>query len=218
MAVRIKICGITRREDAEVAVNLSADFIGLNFYPPSPRCLSLAAAAAIAPVVSRRAQMVGVFVNADPAYIKERLEALDLDLLQFHGDEDDDAVAGWPVPVIRAVRLAPEAPLDAIDFARIRADFILIDTFDRRLFGGTGRPRPFEALRALDLSRVFISGGLTPDNAAAAAALNPYALDVASGVESAPAIKDHDKLRSFIANARSSSIGRRTTSYAKLSR
>jgi phosphoribosylanthranilate isomerase len=219
MAVRIKICGITRCEDAEAAVSLGADFIGLNFYPPSPRCLSLAAAAAIAPVVKGRAQMVGVFVNADPAYIKERLESLELDLLQFHGDEDDDALAGWPVPVIRALRLPADAPLDCIDLARIRADFILIDTFDSRLFGGTGRTRPFQALRALDLSRVFISGGLTPDNAIAAAALNPYALDVASGVESAPAIKDHDKLRSFIANARSSSIDRRlSTSHAKLSR
>ncbi|HEY2523743.1 MAG TPA: phosphoribosylanthranilate isomerase [Candidatus Binataceae bacterium] len=219
MAVRIKICGIARREDAEAAVSLGADFIGLNFYPPSPRYLSLAAAMAIAPVVKGRARMVGVFVNADQAYIKERLEALDLDLLQFHGDEDDDAFAGWPVPVIRALRLPPDAPLDAIDPATIRADFILIDTFDPRLFGGTGRTRPFEALRALDLSRVFISGGLTPDNAAAAAALNPYALDVASGVEAAPAIKDHDKVRSFIANARSSSIGAKpTSSHAKLSR
>jgi len=218
MAVRIKICGIARREDAEAAVTLGADFIGLNFYPPSPRCLSLAAAAAIAPGVKGRARLIGVFVNADRAYIKERLEALDLDLLQFHGDEDDDALAGWPVPVIRALRLSPDAPLDAIDPARIRADFVLIDTFDHRLFGGTGRTRPFEALRALDLSRVFISGGLTPDNATAAAALNPYALDVASGVESTPAIKDHDKLRSFIANARPSSIGGRpATSHAKLS-
>jgi phosphoribosylanthranilate isomerase len=206
MAVRIKVCGITRREDAEAAVSLGADFIGLNFYPPSPRCVSLEAAAAIAPAVKGRARMVGVFVNADRAYIKTRLEALDLDLLQFHGDEDDEALGGWPVPVIRALRLPPDAPLDAIGLGGIRADFILIDTFDPRLFGGTGRARPFDALRALDLSRVFVSGGLTSDNAAAAAALNPYALDVASGVESAPAVKDHDKLRSFIANARSSSI------------
>jgi phosphoribosylanthranilate isomerase len=218
MAVRIKVCGITRREDAEAAVNLGVDFIGLNFYPPSPRCLSLEAAAAIAPVVKGRARMVGVFVNADPAYIKARLEALALDLLQFHGDEDDDALAGWPVPVIRALRLPADARLDAIDLGSVRADFILIDTFDSRHFGGTGRARPFDALRALDLSRVFVSGGLTPDNAAAAGALNPYALDVASGVESAPAIKDHDKLRSFIANARSSSIAKGPLrSHAKLS-
>jgi len=204
MAVRIKVCGITRCEDAELAVGLGADFIGLNFYSPSPRCLALVPAAAIVRIVKGRARVVGVFVNAARAYIKERLESLDLDLLQFHGDEDDGALEGWPVPVIRALRLRSDAPLDGVDFGEIKADFILIDTFHPQLFGGTGRARRFDALGALDLSRVFVSGGLTPDNAAEAAALNPYALDVASGVEAAPGIKDHDKLRSFIANARSS--------------
>jgi phosphoribosylanthranilate isomerase len=152
--------------------------------------------------------MVGVFVNAPRAYIKERLESLDLDLLQFHGDEDAAALRGWPVPVIRALRLGSDASLDAIEtgLGEIKADFILIDTFHPRLFGGTGRARRLDTLGALDLSRVFISGGLTPDNAAEAAALNPYALDVASGVEAAPGVKDARKLESFIANARTSGI------------
>ena len=208
MPVRIKVCGITRCEDAELAVGLGADFIGLNFYPPSPRCLTIEPAAAIARVVKGRAQLVGVFVNAARAYIKERLESLELDLLQFHGDEDDDALQGWPVPVIRALRLRSDATLDAIKIgiSDFKADFILIDTFHPQLFGGTGRARPFQALGALDLSRVLVSGGLGPDNVAEAAALNPYALDVASGVEASPGIKDHDKLRSFIANARTSRI------------
>ena len=83
----------------------------------------------------------------------------------------------------------------------------MIDTFHPQLFGGTGRTRPLDALRALDLSRVFVSGGLAPENVAEAAALNPYALDVASGVESAPGIKDHDKLRSFIAKRSSIKSG-----------
>lgn len=204
MTVRIKVCGITRCADAELAADLGVDFVGLNFYPPSPRCLALEAAAAIARVVKGRAQVVGVFVNAARSYIEERLESLGLDLLQFHGDEDDEALGGWSVPVIRALRLPADAPLDAIDMAKIKADFILIDTLHPRLFGGTGRARRLDALSALDLSRVFVSGGLTPDNAGAAAALRPYALDVASGVESAPGIKDPDKLRSFIARARSS--------------
>jgi phosphoribosylanthranilate isomerase len=203
MAVRIKVCGITRCEDAELAVGLGADFIGLNFYPPSPRCLALEPAAAIARVVKGRARLVGVFVNAARAYIAERLEALGLDLLQFHGDEDDDELQGWPVPVIRALRLRSDAALDAIAIGETSADFILIDTFHPQLFGGTGRARRLDALGALDLSRVFVSGGLTPDNAAEAAALDPYALDVASGVEAAPGLKDPRKLESFIANARS---------------
>jgi phosphoribosylanthranilate isomerase len=206
MAVRIKVCGVTRCEDAELAVGLGADFIGLNFYPPSPRWLAMEPAAAIARVVKGRARLVGVFVNAARAYVKERLESLELDLLQFHGDEDDAALQGWPVPVIRALRLRSDAALDAIDIGEIKADFILIDTFHPQLFGGTGRTRRLDALRALDLSRVFVSGGLAPDNVAEAAALNPYALDVASGVEAAPGIKDPRKLESFIANARSSSV------------
>jgi phosphoribosylanthranilate isomerase len=221
MAVRIKVCGITRCEDAELAVGLGADFIGLNFYPPSPRCLAIEPSAAIARIVKGRARLVGVFVNATRAYTKERLESLELDLLQFHGDEDDDALQGWPVPVIRALRLRSDATLDAIKIGigEIKADFILIDTFHPQLFGGTGRARPLDALRTLDLSRVFVSGGLAPDNVAEAAALSPYALDVASGVEAAPGIKDHDKLRSFIANARTSRIESGFThTHAKLPR
>jgi len=204
MTVRIKVCGITRREDAELAVGLGADFIGLNFYPPSPRCLTLEPAAEIARIVKGRAQLVGVFVNAARAYIKERLELLNLDLLQFHGDEDDDALQGWQVPVIRALRLRSDKALDAPDIDEIKANFVLIDTFHPQLFGGTGRARRLDALSALDLSRVFVSGGLVPENVAEAAALKPYALDVASGVEAAPGVKDRGKLASFIANARSS--------------
>ena len=97
-----------------MAVGLGADFIGLNFYPPSPRCLTLEQAAVIARVAKGRARLVGVFVNAERAYIEERLESLELDLLQFHGDEDEDALKGWPVPVIRALRLRSDAVLDAI--------------------------------------------------------------------------------------------------------
>ncbi len=199
MAVRVKICGVTRGEDANLAVSLGADMIGINFYLPSPRCLTLERAAAVADAVGRRARLVGVFVNADRAYIKERLDALRLDLLQFHGDEDDGALVGWPVPVIRALRLRSDADAAALD--AVRADYVLIDTFHPALYGGTGRARSLDSLRSLDLRRVFISGGLGPDNVAEAAALNPYAVDVASGVEREPGIKDPDKLRSFIANA-----------------
>ncbi len=113
------------------------------------------------------------------------------------------------MPVIRALRLRSDAALDAIDIGEIKADFVLIDTFHPQLFGGTGRRAGSTRSRALDLSRVFVSGGLTPDNVAEAAALNPYALDVASGVEAAPGIKDPGKLGSFIANAKSSFVNSR---------
>jgi phosphoribosylanthranilate isomerase len=202
MAVRIKICGITRVEDAREAVNLGAEFIGLNFYRPSPRYLETKVALEISRIVAGRVRIAGVFVNATREYIAQRLEALKLDLIQLHGDEDEAMLGGWPVPVIRTLRLRPEQ-IDGA-FPATRADFLLIDRFDPQLFGGTGQPLPYERLRGRDLSRVFISGGLTPANVADAVALNPYAVDVASGVESAPGIKDHSKLRSFFLNANSS--------------
>ncbi|HZO82431.1 MAG TPA: phosphoribosylanthranilate isomerase [Candidatus Binataceae bacterium] len=202
MGVRVKICGVTLPEDADMAASLGADMIGINFYPPSPRCLPIERAAQVVDAVGRRARLVGVFVNAERAYIRERLDALGLDLLQFHGDEDDDALAGWPVPVIRALRLRGSSEPPAL--ASVKADYVLVDTFHPALYGGTGRARPLQSLHGLDLKRVFISGGLTPDNVAEAAALRPYAVDVASGVESAPGVKDPDKLRSFVANAKSS--------------
>jgi phosphoribosylanthranilate isomerase len=201
MGVRVKICGITRVEDAEAAVTAGADFVGLNFYPEGPRYLDLERARAIRAAVGHRASAVGVFVNASREFLDERLRELALDLIQFHGDEDESALAGWPVPVIRALRLKPgDDPARAI--AATRADYVLLDTHAPR-YGGSGKARALDGLERLDLSRVFIAGGLDPENVAGAAALRPYALDVASGVESAPGIKDHQKIRSFIAHAKS---------------
>jgi phosphoribosylanthranilate isomerase len=202
VSVRVKICGITRVEDAEAAIALGAEMIGLNFYPPSPRCLTIDAAREIRRAIGRRAIVVGVFVNATRGYVSERLHDLDLDLIQFHGDEDESALYGWPVKVIRAFRLRADPPNAAMPATA--ADYTLLDTFHPGLYGGTGHARPLAGLARFDLARVIISGGLYPANVAEAAALKPYALDVASGVESAPGIKDPAKLRSFIANAKSS--------------
>lgn len=200
MAVRIKICGVTRVEDAAVALAAGADMIGINFYAPSPRSIDLERALEIRAAIGRSAILVGVFVNAPRVFVEERRSALELDMLQFHGDEDDDALLGWNVPVIRAMRLRAGDAAEAL--ARVRADFALLDSLHPSLYGGTGVARPLEELSRLDLSRVIISGGLSPENASEAAALLPFALDCASGVESAPGEKDHSKLRSFIANAR----------------
>ena len=201
MAVQVKICGVTRVEDAEAAVTLGAGMIGLNFYPPSPRCISVERAIEIRRAIGNRATVIGVFVNATREYVGERLREVELDMLQFHGDEDEDAIRGWAVEVIRAFRLRADVP--ELTLPTTAADYVLLDTFHPGLYGGSGQARPLAGLERLDLARVFISGGLAPGNVRAAAALNPYALDVASGVESAPGIKDHDKLRSFIANAKS---------------
>jgi phosphoribosylanthranilate isomerase len=201
MTVRVKICGITRAEDADAAIEAGAELIGLNFYAPSPRCVALDTAVQIREAIGNRARVVGVFVNAARGEIDQHLRELHLDLLQFHGDEDDDALAGWSVPVIRAMRVRGGEAASAI--ARARADYVLLDTFHPGLYGGSGVARPLDDLKGLDLSRVLISGGLNPNNVAQAAALHPYAVDAASGVESSPGAKDHLKLRSFIANAKS---------------
>jgi phosphoribosylanthranilate isomerase len=201
MSVRIKICGVTRVEDAELAATLGAEIIGLNFYPPSPRFLTLERAREIRRAIGTRCLVAGVFVNADRSYVEERRRELALDLIQFHGDEDDRALSGWPVKVIRALRL--RADTECAPLPHCAADYLLLDTFHPGRFGGTGQARALDGLDRLDLTRVFLSGGLTPTNIRTATALHPYAVDVASGVESAPGIKDPSKLRSFIANAKS---------------
>ena len=199
MTVRVKICGITCVEDAHAAVDAGADLIGLNFYAQSPRYLELDRAIEIRAAIGSRAAVVGLFVNATRAYIDERLRAASLDMIQFSGDEDDAAIAGWPVPSIVTRRLKAGA-----DVTPHRADYVLFDAFDARLLGGTGSRIPLHQLRRFDLSRAFVAGGLNPDNVAEVAALNPYAVDCASGVESSPGVKDHEKLRSFVNNAKRS--------------
>lgn len=199
MSVRVKICGLTLVEDALAAIDAGADMIGLNFYAKTPRYIEVDRARAIREAVGERATIVGVFVNAERNYINERLRAAVLDMIQFSGDEDDAALAGWPVPTIITRRLKPE---DSVSIARGHADYHLLDAFDAKLLGGTGCRIPLDLLRRFDLSRAFVAGGLNPDNVAEVAALKPYAVDCASGVESSPGVKDHNKMRSFIANAK----------------
>jgi phosphoribosylanthranilate isomerase len=201
MSMQVKICGVTRIEDAESAITLGADIIGLNFYSPSPRSLTFTQARELRAAIGNRCQVAGVFVNASRPYIAERLADLRLDWIQFHGDEPDEALRGWPVKVIRALRLKGAAAPEALICGS--ADYLLLDTFHPDRFGGTGRERSLVDLERAELSRVFLSGGLNAANVATAAALHPFGVDVASGVESAPGIKDPDKLRDFITNAKS---------------
>ncbi len=201
MNVKVKICGITRVEDALAAIDFGADMIGINFYARSPRSVSMERAREIREVIPEAHEVVGVFVNAAREFIMDCLEQMRLDLLQFHGDEPESFLEGWPVPVIRALRLKPGEKFQPAASATSR--YTLLDTFHPGFYGGTGAKRPLSDLRGLDLTRAFISGGLNPDNVHEAAELSPYAVDVASGVESAPGIKDHDKLRRFIRNAKS---------------
>jgi phosphoribosylanthranilate isomerase len=201
MTVRVKICGITRVEDALAAIAAGADMIGLNFYAKTPRFVDVDRAREIREAIGARAVVVGVFVDAPRAYIDDRLRAVSLNMIQFSGDEDDSAVSGWPVPSILTRRLKNVE--DASSRPR-RGDYVLYDAFDAKLHGGTGIRISIDQLRVVDLSRAFVAGGLNPENVAEVAALMPYAVDCASGVESSPGVKDHDKIRSFINNAKRS--------------
>jgi phosphoribosylanthranilate isomerase len=201
MTVRVKICGITRVEDARAAIEAGADMIGLNFYAKTPRYIDLERAREIRAAVGSRATVVGVFVDAERAYIDERLREAALDMIQFSGDEDDAARAGWPVPSIVTRRMKPG---ERQGTTSRRGDYVMFDAFDPKLYGGTGVRISLDLLRELDLSRAFVAGGLNPDNVAEVAALEPYAVDCASGVESSPGIKDHEKIRSFVNNAKRS--------------
>jgi phosphoribosylanthranilate isomerase len=200
--VKIKICGLTRVEDAVAACELRADVIGLNFYEPSPRFVSIEHAAEIRAAIGRRALVAGVFVKPERELVARMLTELELDLLQIHGIEVAGLLEGWPVPVIRSMSIRPGQAVSDL-MAPHSANFVLLDSYDPHLYGGTGHAIALDDLRKMDLRRCFVAGGLTPQTVAAVAALGPYAVDVASGVESAPGIKDHVKLRSFIENAKS---------------
>jgi phosphoribosylanthranilate isomerase len=201
MSVRVKICGVTTPEDAKLAIACGADLIGLNFYPPSPRYVDRERACRIRESIGASTIVVGLFVNAAREYIEECRRELDLGMIQFHGDDDESAITGWPVKVIRAMRVKDGASEEEYT---THADYRLLDAFHPGLYGGTGRRLAAAWLGTADLSRTILAGGLTPENVTEAAALKPYAVDVAGGVESAPGVKDPVKLRSFIANAKSS--------------
>jgi phosphoribosylanthranilate isomerase len=196
---RIKVCGITREEDLRAAVAAGVDALGFVFYPPSPRFVAPAAAARlcrqVAPFVSR----VGLFVNAEPAQVRETLAAVPLDLLQFHGDEDAAYCEQFGPPYIKAARVRPG--LDLLEFARAfgSARAILLDAYVEG-YGGAGQTFDWSLIpRELPLP-VVLSGGLTPVNVREAIVnLRPSAVDVSSGVEAAKGIKDAGKIAAFVA-------------------
>ena len=144
MTVRVKICGVTRIEDAHAAIAAGADMIGLNFYAKSPRYVEVDRAREIRAAIGSRAAVIGVFVNAERAYIDDRLRAASLDMIQFSGDEDDAALAGWPVPSIVTNRLKPGEMLSVTPRS---ADYVLFDAFDAKLRGGSGSRIALDQLR-----------------------------------------------------------------------
>lgn len=207
MKTRIKICGITRVEDALAAARLGADAIGLVFYPGSPRAVTPARAREIIDVLPPFVVPVGLFVNADAATVRETVAAAPVQLLQFHGDETPGYCADFGLPFLRALRV--RAGTDLLQYAR---DFhaargLLLDAWVDGVHGGTGAVFDWSLIPPDLPMPVILSGGLNPDNVEQAVRrVRPWAVDVSSGVESTKGIKDAAKIEAFINGVRNAGI------------
>ncbi len=203
---KIKFCGITTLDDAERAISAGAWAIGLIFWPRSPRRCRRDRAAEIAAAAKRRAEVAGVFVNATLDHVAQTADGVGLTMLQFHGDEGPaycaEAARRTGCQVIKAARVRGRADVQALN--PFHTDFHLLDSYAAGVPGGTGETFSWEIARThRGPVPVILSGGLTPDNVAdAIAAVGPYAVDVASGVELSPGHKDPEKLSAFAAAVR----------------
>ena len=204
MSVTVNICGITNVEDALAAVAAGADAIGLMFFEKSPRFVTLDTAAAISYALPPQIVRVGVFVNPSESDVTEAIAVCGLTILQFHGDEAPEFCAQFPLMTMKAFRVKDAESLQAL--AEYRTDAWLLDAYSPAALGGTGERFNWDlAIEAQKLGRpIFLAGGLTPENVAEAVRrVQPFGVDVSSGVESAPGKKDAAKVRAFIAAAKS---------------
>lgn len=198
MRTRIKFCGITSREDALYAAALGADAIGLVFYSESPRAVSPEQARDICRTLPPFVVRVGLFVDAPPIVIQEVSRTVPLDRIQYHGSEDPDTCALSPVPYIKALRVDADTELASLINRYPEASAILLDTYNAKLKGGTGESFDWSKIPKQRPRPLILAGGLTPDNVAAAVrAVGPYGVDVSSGVEIRPGVKDQIKMAAF---------------------
>ena len=200
---RIKICGITRLEDALTAADAGADAIGFVFHRPSPRYVDPERAASIARAMPPFVALVGLFVDLDAAVVRDIISVAGLSLLQFHGDETPEFCAQFATPFMKAIRVRPEVDLLQCDARFSGASALLLDAYRPGVPGGTGETFDWELVPQNLQSRVVLSGGLNAANAGVGIRrLMPWGVDVSSGVESAPGIKDPDRIEQFVAAVR----------------
>jgi phosphoribosylanthranilate isomerase len=200
--LRIKICGLTREADVDAAVAASADAIGLVFYPPSPRYVTPQRAAELVRRIPPFVDVVGLFVNESPEVVRATCDAVPINVLQFHGDEDAAYCRQFSRPYLRAARVRPG--LDLLEFARSFPDArgVLLDAFVEG-YGGGGHVFDWTLIPPDLPGFLVLSGGLTVTNVAdAIERVRPVAVDVSSGVEMSKGIKDHSKIAAFVAAVR----------------
>ena len=196
---RVKICGITNLHDAEIAVDAGTDAIGMVFYPQSPRSISTSDAREIVDRMPPFVTTVGLFVNSSAQQVNEVLSAASLDLLQFHGDEDEEFCKHFKRPYIKAVRVQADTDLHRLCQQYASAKGLLVDSYKPGIPGGTGETFDWAMIpRDLPLPLV-LAGGLNAENVnAALVSVKPWAVDVSSGVELSPGVKDSAKISEFM--------------------
>ncbi len=199
MSARVKVCGITRREDAEAAVQCGADAIGFVFWPHSARYIDADSARRIVEVIPPFVCTVGVYVDPDAVWVEQTARAAKLNLLQFHGDESPEFCNQFSQPYIKAIRVKPDT--DLLQYAaRYRtAKGLLLDTYAANMPGGTGHVFDWQLIPQQLPLPLILSGGLNPDNVTdAIKQTKPWAVDVSSGVEASKGIKDKKKIIAFM--------------------
>ena len=202
LITKVKICGITNYDDAVAAMDMGADLLGFNFYSKSPRYLTKEKAAAIIDKLPGFIDTAGVFVNASVEHIHDTKSFCHLDWVQLHGDETPEFCRSFlshDIKIMKAIRVKDEADIQKAD--DFFTDALLLDAFDPDKYGGTGSAFDWNIVGHIN-KRVFLAGGINPDNAATAVALGVYGIDVCSGIESVPGKKDHKKMKKLFENIR----------------
>lgn len=199
MNIRTKICGMTRVEDAQFAAQLGVDAIGLIFFADSKRCVTIAQAQTIVRAIAPFVTVVGLFVNAPAAEIEDVLAEVPLDVLQFHGDENAEFCRQFQRPYIKAVRVQNRGDIETAAAVYTDARALLFDAAVSGQYGGTGQSFDWQILPSTLVRPWVLSGGLKPENIVSAIRQsNALAIDVCSGVEQAPGVKDKQKMQDLM--------------------
>jgi phosphoribosylanthranilate isomerase len=206
-STKVKICGITNLDDAGVAVEAGADMLGLIFYPPSPRYVTLEQARAIVASVPASLQTIGVFVNEDAETVRRIAQTSGVQMVQLHGEESPELCQQLSCPVVKTFRFTAQIQPEMMRQYTVAA--YLIEGFHADFYGGGGVLADWQRVATLhQYGRIILAGGLTPENVGTAIrTVRPYAVDVCSGVEAAPGKKDWHKVRAFVARAKAAWCG-----------